>query len=262
MTDAANVHGPDGLGGVCSKYLDPAVQEQIRSEPDAAFHLFKEILSGHGPETVTLVTTGPLTNVAHWIKKAPKTVKMLKEIISMGGVFFQAGNHSQAAEFNVHSDPTSGRKVVEFCRKQASSGIYEGKETIPLTFIGLDVTHQVRFRRERLDQALKERPNEPGLLFIKEITGHYMDFYFRNEGLNGCYLHDPLAVGYLIDPGLYQAERYHMEVENKGKFTSGMTVADYRPTRLFKDKSKEVTWVCYKVQSERFEETFLKRLLG
>jgi len=83
-----------------------------------------------------------------------------------------------------------------------------------------------------------------------------MDFYFRNEGLDGCYLYDPLAVALAVDPSLCQAEQYHVEVEDQGEFTSGTTVADYRSTRLFKDKMKEVTWVCYKVDAERFERMF------
>jgi len=75
---------------------------------------------------------------------------------------------------------------------------------------------------------------------------------------------DPSPSGrcYAIDPYLCQAEQYHVEVEDKGVYTSGMTVADYRPTRIFKDKMKEVTWVCYKVDAERFERLFLKKVLN
>ena len=255
--DASNVHGTDGLGGVCEKYLNTSI-EILPNAKD----LFQNIVSSHDPGTITLITTGPLTNVARWIEKCPETVKRLNEIISMGGVFFQAGNRSQAAEFNIHSDPASARKVVEFCRVPLSSGLREWHETLPLTFVGLDVTHQVRFRREVLESAMKKTSNDKHLQFIREITGHYMNFYYRNEGLNGCYLHDPLAVAYAIDPTLCQAEQYHVEVEDKGEFTAGMTVADYRPTRIFKDKMKEVSWIGYKVDSERFEKLFFARVLG
>lgn len=257
--DASDVHGPDGLGGVCDKYLDASLESGITEDAKA---LFKKIVHEHAPDTVTLITTGPLINVARWIDECPEEVKQLKEIISMGGVFFQAGNRSQTAEFNIHSDPTSARKVVEFCRTPVSSGAREWYEALPLTFVGLDVTHQVRFRREKLEAALKKIPGDRRLEFIRDITRFYMDFYYRNEGLDGCYLHDPLAVAYVIDPTLCQAEQYHVEVEDRGEFTSGMSVADYRPTRLFKDKMKEITWVCYKVDSERFEALFHKRVLG
>ena len=256
--DASNVHGPDGLGGVCRKYSG---ENDTKDFTDAA-DLFQRIISENDSGTVTLITTGPLTNVGHWIETCPDIVAKLKGIITMGGVFFDAGNRSEAAEFNVHSDPSSARRVVEFCRKPVSAGGREWKETIPLTFVGLDVTHRVRFRRQMIQQALKSDPQNQMLTFIKEITGCYMDFYYRNEGLDGCYLHDPLAVAYFINPSLCQAEQYIVEIEDSGVFTSGMTVADYRPTRLFKDKMKEVTWVCYKVDAHRFEKFFLKRVLS
>lgn len=257
--DASDVHGPDGLGGVCGRYLDASVEKGIMEDASA---LFKRIVREHDAHTITLITTGPLINAARWVDECPGEMIRLKEIISMGGVFFQAGNRSQAAEFNVHSDPSSARKVVTFCRSPLSSGIGRWRETLPLTFVGLDVTHQVRFRRQQLEAALKQRPKDQHLEFIRDISGFYMNFYYRNEGLNGCYLHDPLAVAYVADPTLCQVEQYHVEVEDKGEFTSGMAVADYRPTRLFKDKMKEVTWVCYKVDAERFEHFFRKRVLG
>ena len=256
VSDASNVHGPDGMGGVSERYLKPSVK--IRAD---ALSLFKELTMACQPNSITLITTGPLTNVASWIEQCPDAVKSLKEIVSMGGVFFQAGNRSPVAEFNIHCDPVSARKVVEFCRVPVSSGPYRWRETLPLTFVGLDVTHRVRFQRQVLEDALKKNPEDPNLVFIKEITGHYMDFYYRNEELDGCYLHDPLAVAYVIDPSLCEARQFHVEVETRGEFTTGMTVADNRPTRLFKDKMKEVTWVCYKVDAERFEEMFYKRAL-
>lgn len=257
LPDASDVHGPDGLGGVCNEYLD----KSIKTRPDS-LELFKEIVQKNSAGTITLVTTGPLTNAAYWIDKAPETVKRLRGIVSMGGVFFQSGNRSQAAEFNIHANPSAARKVVEFCRKPVSTSHYAWQEMLPLTFVGLDVTHQVRFRKDVLEDALRSSHENSTLRFIKEFTNYYMDFYYRNEGLDGCYLHDPLAIGYVIDPSLCQVEQYHVEVEDKGEFTSGMTVADYRPTRIFKDKMKEVTWVCYKVDSEKFEQLFKERVLG
>jgi len=259
IEDAANVHGPDGLGGVCDRHLDT---DLLPGPDDRACDLFRRLMYAHEPGTITLIATGPLTNLARWIRECPEAFNRLKEVIVMGGVFFQAGNRSQAAEFNVHSDPKAARAVVEFCRRPQSDSAYTWRETLPLTFVGLDVTHQVRLRREWVEEASRKRTKNPLSSFVQEITAHYMDFYFRNEGLNGCYLHDPLTVAYAIDPSLCQAEQYHVEVEDRGEFTSGMTVADYRPTRLYKDKIKEVTWVCYKVDADRFERLFRERVLG
>ncbi len=253
---AADVHGPDGLGGVCEEYISDDAVKLIRED---ALKLFSETIESCDEGTVTLITTGPLTNLARFMEQRPETVKKLRQVIAMGGVFFKSGNRSQAAEFNIHFDPASAKKVVEFCRAPQSSGLGRWHETLPLIFAGLDVTHQVRLRREYLCQQGNENDRVD---FIRKFTKYYMDFYFRNEGLDGCYLHDPLAVALAVDPSLCQAEQYHLEVEDRGEFTSGTTVADYRPTRLFKDKMKEVTWVCYKVDAGRFERMFRERVLG
>ncbi len=257
LPDASDVHGPDGLGGVSDKYLSSGPQ----TYPDAG-ELFQRLVNEYEPGSITLVTTGPLSNLARWIETAPEFVKKLKQIVSMGGVFFESGNRSQAAEFNIHADAAGARKVVEFCRTPLSPARYSWHETLPLTFVGLDVTHKASFRRNILEAAMQQaKTSETRVSFIREITRFYMDFYFRNEGLDGCYLHDPLAVAFLIDPSLLQVEQYHVEVEDRWHFTSGMTVADYRPTRLFKDKMKEVTWVAYKVDAPQFEKLFLDRVL-
>lgn len=253
---AGDVHGLDGLGGVSGEYLTEAAKNLVGKRD--ALDLFTSTVERH-PGRVTLITTGPLTNLARFIAQRPETVKKLRQIIAMGGVFFKSGNRSQAAEFNVHFDPASARRVVEFCRTPLSPCPGRWHEAVPLTFVGLDVTHQVRLRRESLSPqgAGDERRD-----FLRRITEHYMGFYLRNEGLDGCYLHDPLAVALAVDPSLCHAEQYHVEVEDRGEYTSGTTVADYRPTRLFKDKMKEVTWVCYKVDGGRFEGMFEERVLG
>lgn len=275
--DASDVHGPDGLGGLSR--MEPYIgfyEKGTLSNEESALDLFKRLVHSHDAGTVVLITTGPLSNLAEWVKKAPESVKLLREILSMGGVFFESGNRSQAAEFNIHADPGSARKVVEFCREPSSSSRYTWRETIPLTFVGLDVTHRVTLRRPTLaktrallEARLKAAENPEDIEnrlklvdFVETFTRYYMDFYYRNEGLDGCYLHDPLAVGYLIDPSLCQVEQYPVEVEDRGEFTSGMTVADYRPTRIFKNRMKEVTRICYKVDARRFEEFFMERVFG
>jgi purine nucleosidase len=264
-------HGEDGFGGVGEKHFDPS----FSIETDA-LALFKRIVREHEPGEITLITTGPLSNLSDWIERAPETVKRLREVISVGGVFFGSGNITQAAEFNIHADPASARRVVEFCREPVSQLHYRWRETLPLTFIGLDVTRKVRFQRKDLTEAIenlerRSRKASPAreiegrlelLRFIEEFTREYMDFYYRSEGLDGCYLHDPLSVGFAINPSLYQREQYHVEIEDRGILTSGMTIADYRPTRFFKDRMKESTWICYKVNTGAFQKLFLERITG
>ena len=98
--------------------------------------------------------------------------------------------------------------------------------------------------------------------FVQLFTRVYMDFYNRNEGLDGCYLHDPLAVGFAINPAFCETEQYHIDVETGGEIARGTSIVDYRPTRIFKEKLKEVTYICYKVDSKAFEDFFLKRVFG
>uniref|UniRef100_A0A832A1F4 CYTH domain-containing protein n=1 Tax=Desulfacinum infernum TaxID=35837 RepID=A0A832A1F4_9BACT len=260
LPDASDVHGPDGLGGISQAPKASGTTPTTTPVNESALDLFRRLINAHPPKSVTLVVTGPLSNVAHWIQEEPQLVKRLKDIVVMGGVFFAAGNRSPGAEFNIHSDPQAARKVVEFCRRPVPVSPYVWRETLPLTFVGLDVTHQVRLWRRTLEERITAHPNNHVLPFIQQCTSYYMDFYHRNEGLDGCYLHDPLAVGYVIDPSFCEMAPYHVDVEDHGAFTSGMTVADHRPTRIFKDLSKAVTRVCYKVDALRFQDFFLARM--
>jgi purine nucleosidase len=247
--NATNVHGPDGLGGISLEWGEPKTPMAEKN----AVELIGELLTEH-PKEITIIATGPLTNIAQCIRQCPDAMRQVKELVVMGGVFFESGNRTQTAEFNIHADPKSAKVVLEFCR-----GL-ETDEIIPLTFVGLDVTHQVRLRKEWV-HALGDKGN-PIALFIRRFAAHYMDFYRKNEGLNGCYLHDPLAVGYVIDPTLCETEQYHVEIESEGEITNGMTIADYRPTQIFREKEKEVTGVCVKVDSKRFESLFMRRVFG
>ena len=254
QNDATDVHGPDGMGGVSSKHRLQDLDESRCIEGDAK-ETVREILSGASGK-ITLVCTGPLTNVAYWIKDDSLMQLMterIEKIVAMGGVFFDCGNRSQTAEFNIFSDPVSAAEVLDFCR-----GADGDEAVIPLIFVGLDVTHRVRLKRATVEAL----PSGPIRDFLMGVTGYYMDFYNRNEGLDGCYLHDPLAVGYVADPTLCEIEQFHVEVETKGEWTLGMTVGDYRPTRLFKARQKEKTWVCYKVDANRFEKVFLDTVSG
>ena len=247
LQDASNVHGPDGLGGVFLEWGEP----EVPVSKDGAIETIRKLTEKY-PNEVTIIATGPLTNIARCAEQYPDAVRRAKELVVMGGVFFESGNRTQAAEFNIHTDPKAAKTVLDFSRGSDGSGI------VPLTFVGLDVTHQVRLRREWVN-LLANKGNEIAL-FVQKISGCYMDFYHRNEGVNGCYLHDPLAVAYVINPILCEVEEYHVEIETEGKFTSGMTVADYRPTQIFREEKKEITGVCIKVDASQFERLFMKRV--
>ena len=250
--DATDVHGTDGMG----EARDMVEFDQQRINPDAC-QWFEYTMDTQPPDQVVLITTGPLTNISNYLQECPQAVAKLKEVVSMCGVFFREGNRSPCAEFNAYSHPEVAKHLVDFSRSSQGSSAH-----LPLTMVGLDVTHDVRFQRQTLLEALHQSPKDVHLQFIKQATAHYMNFYNQNEGLDGCYLHDPLAVGYVIDPSFCQTGFYHVEVETQGEFTKGATVADYRPTRIFKNRAFEITRVCEQVDVTRFERFFQQRVLG
>lgn len=109
--------------------------------------------------------------------------------------------------------------------------------------------------------SLRDRNNL--LKFVQDISKKHMDFYYENEWLPGCYLHDPLAVGYVINPSFLKVEQHIIHVETRGESTSGMIFPDDRPTRnpAWRNPAKEVIGIAKNVEREAFEEFFLIRLV-
>lgn len=269
-TTADSVHGKDGLGD--TSYDSGNYVIDHRPAWQVICDLAKE-----NPKQITLVTLGPMTNLAIAIQNRPEDVKNLKEVVAMGGVFFNVGNISPDAEFNVKADPDAAAIVVEFCKKSClkTSANVDGKieyrdhepsdpAMVPLTFVGLDVTHQVLLRKAALDKAVKGFPHNSLLKFIQDISSKYMQFYENNEGLPGCYLHDPLAVAYVINPAFLDIEKHIINVETAGQFTSGVIFPDDRPTTnpVWRNPAEEVIGIARKVEREAFEEFLVTCLVG
>jgi purine nucleosidase/pyrimidine-specific ribonucleoside hydrolase len=250
LLDASGIHGQDGLGdldrftdedGITKRYPEPSLY------PVSSDHAVDVILSmvvDH-PHEITLIPTGPLTNIARAIIQDPERMKKFKEIVIMGGAFTVPGNVTAVAEFNILIDPHAADVVV-------NSGL-------PITFVGLDVTHRVRLQRSHMRQEI-EPLNTRLSQFIRDITSIYMDFHRENNGIAGCYLHDPLAVGVTIDPSLVKAEDFYVQVETQGEITLGMTVADLRPGR--QRKGNPNVCVCTSVDADRFLTLFLDTIKG
>jgi inosine-uridine nucleoside N-ribohydrolase len=158
-----------------------------------------------------ILATGPQTNIALVLRKYPGLAKKIAGITFMGGSL-HGGNVTQASEFNIYSDPEAAKIVFQ-------SGI-------PLTMVGLDVTHKFHITRP-LYQKLRKVNS-----IYAETTTRIMDFMFRKyEELYGSgtlpHLHDTIALFALLCPRAFTFERYFMDVECKGEITRGMTVADY-----------------------------------
>ena len=196
-------HGPSGLDG--ADLPDPAV--------DAVDASALELAAGHparrAEAPVTLVATGPLTNVALLLRAAPALHERIAEISLMGGSLGE-GNTTAAAEFNIWADPEAAAIVFE-------SGI-------PIRMSGLDVTHQALVLPpdvERLE-ALGTRPGRVFADLMRFFAIHHRDRY----GWDGPPVHDAVAVAWLVAPGLIRHRSLRVDVETAGTVTRGRTVAD------------------------------------
>lgn len=241
--NAAGIHGADGLGELHQfKNADGSPRyPQLAVEPSSedAIEVLLKAARDYGSE-LTIVALGPLTNLATALQRDRATFQQVGRIVIMGGAVTVPGNISAAAEFNFFVDPDAAQIVME-------SGI-------PLTLVGLDVAMKAPLSRQAVEDYAREHPSAVAQ-FIADCTGIYMAFYRDNEGFHGCYLHDPLAVGIAIDPSLASTESLYMVVETKGRFTSGMSLADLRDRR---DESAFPPNVeaCLEVDTERFLKLF------
>jgi purine nucleosidase len=204
LVTAEYVHGNTGLDG-------PALPEP--GTPLARGHAVDAIvavLRAHPPGMVTLCPTGPLTNIATALQKAPDVVPRIREIVLMGGAIGE-GNITPAAEFNVHVDPHAAEVVF-------AAGV-------PLVMHGLDVTHQALVTPERLEDI--RQIGTPLSRTVSELLEFYNGYDQTRRGRVGAPLHDPCAIAYLVNPGLFSGRRCHVAIETRGEHTLGRTVVDW-----------------------------------
>lgn len=285
LRTAEYIHGEDGLGDVIPMPSHPSISSKSGWETICA-------LARRYPQEITLITIGPMTNLALAIQNDPQGVHCLKEVVSMGGVFFEFGNVGPGTEYNVNADPEAVGEAVRFCRDSCLKIPVDGRgnplslpanpsradyeriagykypeprdpRSVPLTFIGLDVAHKVLFRRSILERLSRTHPHNHVLSFIRRISAKYLDYCYLNEWLPGCYLYDPLAVGYVINPSFLTIEAHVVHVETRGKAAAGMLIPDDRPTRnpAWRDPAQEVIGIARHVEREAFEEFFINRIL-
>jgi purine nucleosidase/pyrimidine-specific ribonucleoside hydrolase len=246
-TYATSVHGKDGLGGF-HRYrgslgrLGGTPRRVTSFRRGAAGEILHHICNS--TERCTVIALGPLTNIAQAIKRDSATMAGLKRIVLMGGAFTVAGNVTPAAEFNMFVDP------------HAASLVFHAG--IPLTVVGLDVTRRVRLTREIVEKQVAPRQTRISQ-FLCDCTADLFAVCEEREGIASFPLHDPLAVGVVIDPSLVDCESMYVDVETRGNVTRGMTVADRRPIRASLKKPPNAD-VCLNVDAPRFLTLFLDRL--
>ncbi|MDW4548268.1 nucleoside hydrolase [Defluviimonas sp. D31] len=205
LVTAEHVHGKTGLDGIALP--DPAMP---LAEGHAVDFLI-ETLREEAPGTVTLCPIGPLTNIATAFQKAPDIIERVAEIVLMGGAYFEVGNVTPAAEFNIYVDP------------EAASIVF--KSGVPLVVMPLDVTHKALTTRARVE-AFRNLGTRVGHA-VASWTDFFERFDMAKYGSEGAPLHDPCTIAYLIEPDLFSGRHVNVEIELEGRFTAGMTVADW-----------------------------------
>ena len=210
LETAEYVHGQSGLDGA------DLPEPKRRPEPMHAVDVIVDLVQHRPDKSLTLVATGPLTNVAMAFAKAPKSMGRLEQIVLMGGAI-ELGNVTPAAEFNVYVDPHAAKIVF-------AAGV-------PIVMFGLDVTHKVCVTDERL-----RRVAAVGNRAAKAAAG-MLEFYNRFDReryqTEGGPLHDPCTIAWLLRPDLFRGRRCRVEIEAESALTRGMTVVDWhnRSTR-------------------------------
>jgi purine nucleosidase len=205
LVTAEHVHGKTGLDGPQL----PTPSMSLQSQHGVDFII--ETLRAQDTGSVTLCVLGPMTNIATALQRAPDIVPKVAEIVLMGGAYFEVGNITPTAEFNIYVDPEAADIVF--------------KSGIALTILPLDVTHKALTSAARV-QAFRDMGTEPGRM-VAEWTDFFERFDKEKYGSQGAPLHDPCVIAWLLQPGLFKGRKINVEIETQSALTLGMTVADW-----------------------------------
>lgn len=205
LVTAEHVHGKTGLDG-------PTLPDPEMELADGhAVDFIIDTLRAEPEGTVSLCPLGPLTNIATALTKAPDIASRIQEIVLMGGAYFEVGNITPTAEFNIYVDPEAA-KIVFACGA-------------PITVMPLDVTHKALVTKPRND-AFRALGTPVGVA-VAEMTDFFERFDKEKYGSQGAPLHDPCVTAYLIKPELFTGRHINVEIETSSDLTLGMTVADW-----------------------------------
>ncbi|OJF90497.1 nucleoside hydrolase [Pararhizobium antarcticum] len=205
LVTAEHVHGKTGLDG--PQLDEPTMPLQSQHAVDFIIETLLSEPSG----TVTLCTLGALTNIALALQKAPEIAPRVRELVMMGGGFFEGGNITPAAEFNIYVDPEAADIVL--------------KSGIPVVMMPLDVTHRVLTHKARVRRI--SDIGTPAAIAMAQMLEFFERFDIEKYGTDGGPLHDPTVIAYLIRPELFTGRDCNVEIETKSELTLGMTVVDW-----------------------------------
>jgi purine nucleosidase len=234
LITAENIHGKTGIDGV--DIYEPAMSLQDQHAVDFII----ESLLEADINSITLVPTGPLTNIGQALVQQPAIKPKIKEIVLMGGAMREGGNTTPSAEFNILEDPDAAQ-IVMHCGR-------------PLTIVPLDVTHQVLVSRDRLEQI--RAIDSPVGAAVVGMMEFFNRFDSEKYGSDGAPLHDPCTIAYLLKPELFEGRMCNVEIETGSPLTRGHTAVDFWGVS---DRARNANWL-YKVNADGFFTLLIERL--
>jgi purine nucleosidase len=219
LRTAADTHGPTGLG-----YAELPAPRSGPSPGDGATLIVDA--ARQRPGELTLVTLGPLTNVALALQSEPDLPRLLSRLVMMVGSYRSPGNTAPTLEWNAGVDPEALAVVLAAWR---TARVVDPGIPRPVAF-GLDVTERARLTPEHLERlaVLAGDGDDPVVRFVRDALRYYFEFHSRYDGFYGAFIHDALAVAAALDPSLARTEALAVEVELEGRWTTGETVTDWR----------------------------------
>ncbi len=233
MVDAVDFHGNSGLHGI--DVYEPANPLQ----PEHAIDYLLQTLTDAEAASITLVATGPLTNLAIAMERAPDVMARLKQVVIMGGAQRAGGNITPAAEFNIYADPHAAARVM--------------RGGVPLVMFGLDVTHQVLAGNAEADNMRRH-----GGVAANALSGLVLPVSEEHVGPAQTPLHDPCTIAWLLQPELFQTRLVNMEIECDSPLTQGMTVVDMRAKT---GRAPNVLWA-HDVDGPATAELIISRIMA
>ncbi|MCY4384534.1 MAG: nucleoside hydrolase [Nitrospinae bacterium] len=207
-SESRAIHGPEGMGAMFDKKRRLPRPGRGSSKP--AWEVMVEEAARRG-SALTIITLGPLTNLALALRRAPGVFTRVKRIVVMGGAARMPGNVTPAAEFNIYCDPLAAKEVF-------SSGL-------PVTMVGLDVTRRALLRVDEFEGG------GPFRAAIRDLIKVYARFAKKRRGAEDITLHDPLALAVAMRPDLVETTPCRVDVDASRGIARGMTVVELRENR-------------------------------
>lgn len=235
-------HGPRGLG--YADPADPSMRLSSRFGPEVIVDAARR-----RPGEITLVTLGPLTNLAVALDLEPALPRLLRRWVLMGGAFRVEGNTTPFSEWNVHCDP----EAASACFRAWTAAIRTDPTTARMTAMGLDVTETAVIGPPELDALAAATAAKPALQrTLVDALRFYFEFHEQYDGFYGAHIHDPFVAACALDPGLITTvEPASVDIDTSGGPEDGRTIADWTSTTPNAD-----------VVTEARADVFLERLLA